>query len=459
MECRHSPHNYAPLGGVPCMPGSCSQFLRMVASAGVGRASIYATLLAITPLFGCAQPSVDTSFVATDHQPSYIGRRPKALFDEGHNELHTLDAGYAPFAKLLGADGLVVEASVDVTPLLGDSSIRLLIVANPRGQGSNRSGTAFNAAEISSIEKWVKSGGSLLLVADHMPFAGAVHDLASAFGVTYHNGFVGISDSLWPPNVFRTSNTTLVQGCFEKGYAIDSAATYTGSAFDLPPGACPVLTFEEGERMRFPTVPWQFTLLDSTMALTHSVQGGVFGHGKGRVACFGEAAAFTAQVVDDGATKVGLNDPEYGQGNRHLLLNVIHYLIPLTNDEQVELDRRAILDVYNAMDDAFERNDMRAIAHFYGDSASVIGSGFRIHGKENIADYWDQLTDRGKRWDHEVESLVIDGDHAYQQGRSKLEYLVGEESRLSDVRYTVVWQRGTDARWRIIVDHYTPFTR
>ena len=44
--------------------------------------------------------------------------------------------------------------------------------------------------EIKAVKKWVNDGGSLFLIADHMPCAGAAKDLAAEFGFEFTNGFV-----------------------------------------------------------------------------------------------------------------------------------------------------------------------------------------------------------------------------------------------------------------------------
>ena len=48
---------------------------------------------------------------------------------------------------------------------------------------------AFDSSEIASISAWVKRGGSLWIIADHMPFAGAAADLARSVGVIWLDGF------------------------------------------------------------------------------------------------------------------------------------------------------------------------------------------------------------------------------------------------------------------------------
>jgi hypothetical protein len=47
--------------------------------------------------------------------------------------------------------------------------------------------------------------------------------------------------------------------------------------------------------------------------------------GKGRVAVFGEAAMFSAQLAGRGGAPMGMNAPEAAQ-NYKLLLNVLHWL-------------------------------------------------------------------------------------------------------------------------------------
>lgn len=50
--------------------------------------------------------------------------------------------------------------------------------------------------------------------------------------------------------------------------------------------------------------------------------------GKGRVAVFGEAAMFTAQLAGPNRVQVGMNAPE-AAGNHQLLLNTLHWLTRL----------------------------------------------------------------------------------------------------------------------------------
>lgn len=61
------------------------------------------------------------------------------------------------------------------------------------------------------------------------------------------------------------------------------------------------------------------------------LQGAVLRFGRGRVALFGEAAMFTAQLAGPTRKPVGMNAPEAGQ-NAQFVLNLLHWLSGLLNE-------------------------------------------------------------------------------------------------------------------------------
>ena len=70
---------------------------------------------------------------------------------------------------------------------------KILIIVNALneknvGNWQNPVYSAFTKQEISDITQWVSEGGSFFLIADHMPFPGAVNDLAIQFGFQFENG-------------------------------------------------------------------------------------------------------------------------------------------------------------------------------------------------------------------------------------------------------------------------------
>jgi hypothetical protein len=74
-----------------------------------------------------------------------------------------------------------------------------------------------------------------------------------------------------------------------------------------------------------PQVAWQFTEQTPRVAVEGWCQGATLRFGKGRVALFGEAAMFTAQLAGPNRAPVGMNAPQAPQ-NAQFLLNVVRWL-------------------------------------------------------------------------------------------------------------------------------------
>jgi hypothetical protein len=281
----------------------------------------------------------DTAFDAAVPRPAFAtGQGPLVLLDEGHFNFHTLAGRYAPFARLLRRDGFEVRALRGRISPDSLAPARILVIANALGEANaaplNWSlpiQAAFQPDEIEAIQRWVSQGGSLFLIADHMPFPGAVETLARAFGILLLNGFATDSSCSEDEFMFRRSDGTLsihpiTQGR-GPGERVDSVRSFTGEAFRLLSGRS-ILTLEPGAVVLLPTRAWSFS--DSTPRLSGAGmwQGGVLLHGRGRVAVFGEAAMFSAQLSGTPRRPMGMNAPNAGQ-NAQLLLNVVHWLAGL----------------------------------------------------------------------------------------------------------------------------------
>ena len=162
-----------------------------------------------------------------------------------------------------------------------------------------------------------------------MPFPGAAGDLARAFGVEFSNGFA-VSKTAGGPTIFtftpdtglRDSPVTRGRGAKER---VTEVATFTGSAFMPPKDALPVLAFSADFVSLKPTEAWQMTAATPKEPLEGWCQGAILRIGNGRVAVFGEAAMFSAQLIGPRRQTMGMNAPEAKQ-NHQLLLNVVHWL-------------------------------------------------------------------------------------------------------------------------------------
>src|SRR5688500_4217270 len=138
-----------------------------------------------------AGPQVsDTLFDPPIRRPAFpTGTGPTVLLDEGHFNFHTVEGRYAPFVRLLRRDGFVVRPLREPWSPGSLAPARILVIANAisermsRGPWALPNSPAFSAAEIAVLDRWVRGGGSLLLIADHMPFPGAAETLAAASGI------------------------------------------------------------------------------------------------------------------------------------------------------------------------------------------------------------------------------------------------------------------------------------
>jgi hypothetical protein len=295
-----------------------------------------AAMLALAATSADAQQVPDSAFAPAIARPAFAqGAGPVVLVDEAHTNFHTTDGRYYAFAQLLRRDGYVVRGLREPFTPASLAGARMLVIANAlnarnESEWNLPTPSAFTREEIAAVEAWVREGGSLLLVADHMPFPGAADALAAAFGVAMGNGFA--YDSTEQESRFRFSrgNGLLAEHAVTNGRGgaerVDSVDSFTGQAFRVMRGdAQPLLTLVEGTVLLMPEVAWQFSPLTPRMRADGLLHGAVLRHGRGRVAVFGEAAMFSAQRAGPDRRPMGMNDPGAPQ-NVQFLLNVVHWL-------------------------------------------------------------------------------------------------------------------------------------
>jgi hypothetical protein len=289
------------------------------------------------------QQQVDPAFRAVVTHPMHApGRGPRVCVDHAHHNFHRLDGRFAPFGDVLRADGYrleSIELRFDVGAL---EHCRLLVVANaqpgdqPWSEYAYPTPSAFDPAEVGAVERWVREGGRLLLIADHMPLAGAAASLAAAFGVEFNDGFA-VEDfrteaegraAFLRPTRFALEEGTLRAHPATRGQrtedAVEHVYTFVGQAFQAGPAASPLLVLPDDFISLMPRVAWEFTLQTPRRPVGGWLQGAALEHGRGRVAVFGEAAMFTAQVSADGRA-MGMNAPQANQ-NARFVRNLVDWL-------------------------------------------------------------------------------------------------------------------------------------
>jgi len=253
--------------------------------------------------------------------------------DEGHNNFHTKEGRYSSFANLLRLDGYQVESYNSTFNEKKLKEVDILVIANALPDSISNPITiptesAFSKNELSVLKNWVKKGGSLFLIADHMPFAGAAFELAKEFGFEFYDSFVmysseeGIID-------FEKNKGTLSDNFITKGRSLNENVSqirsYTGQGFKLPNNAMSILNLDESQTVYLVDTMWVFNDKIDQFPAKNLSQGAVMNIEKGKIAIFGEAAMFTAQLAGSDRTKVGMNTKE-AEENHQLLLNIIHWL-------------------------------------------------------------------------------------------------------------------------------------
>lgn len=282
-----------------------------------------------------AQQIADTLFEPRVSSPAFKeGAGPSVLIDEAHHNFHTMQGRYLAFARLLQRDGYVVNPQRTRFTRTDLDRAKILVIANALAQENEDdwnlpTPSAFDSAEVATVRDWVKDGGSLWLIADHMPFPGAAGLLAAEFGILMGNGFALDARTEEGRMRFTRSDGSLADHPITRGRnpseRIDSVIAFTGQAFRLEGAGDPLMTLRRNVVLLMPAVAWQFSKLTPSIPASGMLQGALVLFAKGRVAIFGEAAMFSAQVSGPNRTPTGMNDPSAPQ-NAQFLLNVLHWL-------------------------------------------------------------------------------------------------------------------------------------
>jgi hypothetical protein len=286
----------------------------------------------LSSLISYAQQVADTLYNPPIHHPAYDQAKGSIIIiDEAHFNFHTISGRFKPFARLLQRDGYVVKGSARNFTSESLNECKILVIANALHPSNEQqwalpTPSAFTDEEIAALNEWVKNGGALLLIADHMPFPGAAEKLALSFGFTFYNGFA-MRKGMGGKDIFKPEDglleTTLTKGR-NQGERVTSLQTFTGQAFKIPQDAVPVVVLDKHYQILLPKTAWDFKKDTEKMSAENLAQGAYMRFGEGRVVIFGEAAMFTAQV-QGGKTKMGMNESSASQ-NFQFVLNTIHWL-------------------------------------------------------------------------------------------------------------------------------------
>jgi hypothetical protein len=279
-----------------------------------------------------AQQVADPNFNTKVDRPAYKKKGPKVLFDEAHNNFHTAGGRYKPFADLITSDGYEVTPNKEKFSAATLKGFKILVISNALGAAQmnlpGASNPAFTAEESDAVRDWVKSGGALLLIADHAPMGGANQILGERFGIDMSKQY-----TLDEQNYEKeTDNPGFIVYTRESGRLADHAITRGRNAAER---VNKVIAFT-GQSLKGPADSFAFMRLADTaqdrmpgadskpVSAAGRAQGIAMKFGKGRAVFLAEAAMLSAQLAGPNQAKFGMNRP--GIDNRQLALNIVHWL-------------------------------------------------------------------------------------------------------------------------------------
>jgi hypothetical protein len=325
-------------------------------------------LIALLLLASAAAPArsqhqvEDTTFVPKVAKPAFTGHPPIVMIDQAHRNQFTMNGPYRSFASLLSQDGLRVIPGVQAfsPQLLKDCQV--LIVADAIGsseaKGPSARASAFQIRECDVVRDWVKEGGSLLLIADHAPFASAMDSLAVRFGVNFGKSYTVDTRRVDPESgnlgciLFTRALGLLGDHAITRGRdqaeRINRVVTFTGQSLAGPRGSTGLLVLSPSALdlpftpdARHEATPEALRMADTTSSVNTPgavtavgrFQGLAFGFGKGRVVVLGEGSMFSSQFVfgvdarrmGKDRLRIGLNRPDLDD-NLQFALNVVRWL-------------------------------------------------------------------------------------------------------------------------------------
>ncbi|MFD2965808.1 hypothetical protein [Sphingobacterium bambusae] len=261
----------------------------------------------------------------------HAGTGPQVLFDEAHHNGVSLRGTYAAFGKLLEADGYRIASTrekISRHSLKGVSIYATVNATYDLTDWNLPARSAFSEQEIAILVSWVKSGGNLLLITDHMPCGGAISQLAAEFGINVINGFAVRIDG--KPEIFSKARKTLHSSQLTENRTIDSIMCWGGTGFLVPSHAHVVSTLGADYKIYLPSDIKQMEKkrrYDSIPFITGIglVNGAYLNFGQGRIFIYGDGAPFSAQLQGIHSEKRGINHPS-ATDHPQFIRNIIHWL-------------------------------------------------------------------------------------------------------------------------------------
>jgi len=260
--------------------------------------------------------NVDDGFDPPISDPAFpAGQGPVVVVDQRHHNVVSLSSYFRPVGRFLARDGYAVRAGTSPFQRATLEGVRVVVVANAQGPPGAPPGTqAFPEQEVHALEKWVKAGGGLLLIADRAPFGGPARSLARAFGVTLDDNTILTAGADGKPTGELTLDVAaqgepshpVFAGVSRVLYVVGESVSGPGPVLKAPPGTYSGPT---AQAARGPSAAGKPLIL-------------AFSYGEGRVVVIGDAGIVSAFGSVGGSEHRGISEAD----NARFVRNVVRWL-------------------------------------------------------------------------------------------------------------------------------------
>jgi hypothetical protein len=295
-------------------------------------------ILGCLAFFSLILPAAHTAGQQPLVRPAYaFGSGPRVLYDTAHfNPSLGEGSRYRSVTELLRADGYQVAggaAKLDASELARNQILVLVTpyAADPYTQAERAAVPVFSSAEVEALERWVRAGGSLLLVVGHEPSGAAHANLARSFGVDLRNG---ATMDATPANNWIEGDAGCL-GCLkftlENGligaHPVTRGRDSTERVTSVISAAGGSLGVSAGHHVLLDLGSTAYDVLASgeRLAAGERAQGVAIVHGAGRVVILGDGSILTGgeyALGNPGFRRWWPVDPD----NRQFTLNIMHWL-------------------------------------------------------------------------------------------------------------------------------------
>jgi len=280
---------------------------------------------------------------------------PVIVFDKGHHN-YGIDESDHVIEQFLSDHGFTVRQDTGLITRRSLEGVDVFHTSNALApenidNWALPTPSAFTPDEIRVLLGWIREGGSLLVVIEHMPFGGSYHALATALGLDVSNGFAVDATLLsgYSPDIISTAGELLFhrrEGSLSDHPilntrmpfgTIDHLATNTGSAFRLPAQGLSLITFNSNVISLEPEISWVFDGDTPRVSVAGWSQAGVMELGKGRVAVLGDNFLISAPAyLEPPYVHDENNEAERGAYNHQFTLNLYRWLSYQGADSAIE---------------------------------------------------------------------------------------------------------------------------